>query len=1359
MISAKDESAARKGLIMSFWKRMFGGKDQDISNAGSDGAAAIPPGHTPPSTAGAVNPLMRSPDKSSGPAAVSKSDPLSAAKDRVVRVFVSSTFKDMIEDRNELMAQVWPALRRVCRGRSVEFVEVDLRWGVTEEQSQRKDTLRHCLAEIKRCRPYFIGLLGERYGWTPGQEAYSQALLDEEDWLKDEVAKHSVTELEILHGVLRDPEMAKRSFFYFRDPQYAASKGGDYLPEDTVRPTRQDALKQKVKAVCVAKRIPLRENYADPRALAALVLNDLTAAIDAEFPPDQVPDVWSREDRDHEAYAKSRRTDFYVGRDAYFNQLDTYADNGAQGCGLTVLGASGGGKSALLANWVARRRQAHPGDFVFQHYIGSSAMSAGHLALMRRLMVAIVRWCGADDPAGPRGLEEEEKKIPAKAEEIVKVFPDYLSRLTAEARRKGVGAVLALDALNQLEDRERGRLLAWVPHRLPGDLRLVVSTLPGDTLDALQPRGWPALIVEPLMAEERVRLIARYLTHFAQGLSDARAKKIAAVPAASNPLYIKTLLDDLRATGDHLKLDEQIDDYLRAADIPALFDKILSRFERDYERDRPGLVREALSLLWTARRGLTEPELLEALKPEDKASLPAALWSPVRCALEDGLVDRDVVLAFAHEHLRTAVERRYTAKPETVRALRLLLADLFEARPVDARQADELPWLLRQTEARDRLRACLLDIDRFLFMHMRNENELLGYWVWLKEERGMGQPYLQAFQQWAEDKEESASVSYAANQLALFLADGADLHADAEPLMRHALKIDETSGGENHPRVANCLSNLAALLLETNRFAEAEPLMRRALKIDETSFGENHPKVAIRLNNLAVLLKATDRLAEAEPLMRRALKINETSGSENHPRVAIDLNNLAQLLKATNRLADAEPLMWRALKISEQSYGENHPNVATQLSNLSVLLQETDRLAEAEPLIRRALKIDETSFGENHPKVAIRLNNLAQLLQATNRLADAEPLMRRALGIDERSYGENHPKVAIRLNNLAQLLQATNRFAEAEPLIRRALKISEQSYGENHPNVAINLNNLAALLQETNRLAEAEPLMRRALKIDETSYGENHPNVAIRLNNLAQLLQATNRLAEAEPLMRRALGICETSLGSEHPNVATQLNNLAALLKATDRLAEAEPLMRRALGIDERSYGENHPDVAIDLNNLAALLKATDRLAEAEPLMRRALKIDETSYGENHPSVSRDLANQVVLLLDTNRRADAEPLMRRMVEIFLKFTRATGHPHPHLQATVGNYASLLRAMGKPEDEIRGTLADLAGRYGMTLGGAGGKPGTDPSPKLRAVLEEIMRDQTKLQEIAARLRRDDPALFQELLAFIQSQQRK
>ena len=46
------------------------------------------------------------------------------------------TGRDMIEDRNELMAQVWPAPRRLCRWPAVEFVEVDLRWGITAAQAE-----------------------------------------------------------------------------------------------------------------------------------------------------------------------------------------------------------------------------------------------------------------------------------------------------------------------------------------------------------------------------------------------------------------------------------------------------------------------------------------------------------------------------------------------------------------------------------------------------------------------------------------------------------------------------------------------------------------------------------------------------------------------------------------------------------------------------------------------------------------------------------------------------------------------------------------------------------------------------------------------------------------------------------------------------------------------------------------------------------------------------------------------------------------------------------------------------------------------------------------------------------------------
>lgn len=74
------------------------------------------------------------------------------------------------------MTHCWPELRKFYAKRYVELTEVDLRWGISEEQSTRKETLKLYLDEISACRPYFIGLLGERYGWVPGDEAFTADL-------------------------------------------------------------------------------------------------------------------------------------------------------------------------------------------------------------------------------------------------------------------------------------------------------------------------------------------------------------------------------------------------------------------------------------------------------------------------------------------------------------------------------------------------------------------------------------------------------------------------------------------------------------------------------------------------------------------------------------------------------------------------------------------------------------------------------------------------------------------------------------------------------------------------------------------------------------------------------------------------------------------------------------------------------------------------------------------------------------------------------------------------------------------------------------------------------------------------------
>ena len=79
-----------------------------------------------------------------------------ALKTGRIRVFVSSAFRDMGAERDELAKRVFPRLRKLCETRGLTWSDVDLRWGVTEEAVTADKTAEICLREVDRCRPFFI---------------------------------------------------------------------------------------------------------------------------------------------------------------------------------------------------------------------------------------------------------------------------------------------------------------------------------------------------------------------------------------------------------------------------------------------------------------------------------------------------------------------------------------------------------------------------------------------------------------------------------------------------------------------------------------------------------------------------------------------------------------------------------------------------------------------------------------------------------------------------------------------------------------------------------------------------------------------------------------------------------------------------------------------------------------------------------------------------------------------------------------------------------------------------------------------------------------------------------------------------
>ena len=627
---------------------------------------------------------------------------------RIIRIFVSSTFKDMKDEREELIKRVFPRLRKICEERGVTWGAVDLRWGITDEQFADGKAVQMCLEQVGECGPFFIGILGERYGFIP--DSLPDELLAQEPWLKEQSGK-SVTELEIMRGALNDPGAAKHAYFYFRDPAYLDSLQEVSEPDN---PGKMASLKSRIRQ----SGLPVRENYANPKVLGTLVYDDFVQVIDQLFPSGSEFDPLDRDRLDHEIYAYSK-TKVYIGRKEYYDRLDQHVHDNSQP--LIILGESGSGKSALLANWAAKLARENSQHLVISHFIGATPYSADWSAMLMRIMGELkLRF---------RITEE----IPGDQAKLKAGFANWLHIASSAAGRENIKVILILDALNQLDDRDQAPDLVWLPPYIPENIRLILSTLPGRSLENLKKRNWPAMSVDPLSDPERTELMKRYLKQYQKELSQVRENRIIASEQTRNPLFLRSLLEELRIFGVHQHLDRAIEHYISSNSIPDLYKKVLKRLEADYEREWPNLVEDTMTLIWASRRGLSEEELFDLLGAAGNR-LPHSQWIQFYSAVESLFVGRYDLIEFAHDYIRQAIRDRYLEKLSDQLNAHMRLVDYFSNRNIDPRKVSELPWQLIEAKCWNQLAGLLSDLEFFRAAWEENQFEVKAYWAKIETE-------------------------------------------------------------------------------------------------------------------------------------------------------------------------------------------------------------------------------------------------------------------------------------------------------------------------------------------------------------------------------------------------------------------------------------------------------------------------------------------------------------------------------------------------------------------------------------------------------------------------------------------------
>ena len=666
---------------------------------------------------------------------------------RTFRIFISSTFSDLKAERNALQDRVFPRLRTLATTHGCRFQAIDLRWGVSEEAALDQQTMKICLGEIERCRktsprPNFLILLGDRYGWRPlpyeipadefekilhqtdvedqlllkqwyrrddnavpsiycllprsdefveyanweqvenrlrrvFQNAVEELKLPEEARLKFSA---SATEQEIMAGALKVTDASEHVFGFFRKINGLPEdeSGWDYREQDRANTQKQDDLKDKLRGLLPGN---IHEYTADWQSdqislehldqLCEDVYANLSRVILDEVNRLDNIEPLDKEINAHTAFAEER-IKVFIGREDVLSEIDSYIHTG-EPHPLVIWGASGSGKTALIARAVEGAKTA-TGDVICR-FIGATPEPSNIRALLESLCQQITRQ-----------YDPQDKKIPTEYKDLIQDFPKRLALARPEKP-----LVIFLDALDQLSDSENARKLTWLPANLPPNVRLIVSTLPGECLQALEGKVPESnrIQVNPMSIEEGNAILAKWLHTIGRTLQEAQKNLVMENFSRQGfPLYLKLAFEEARQwkSYDKVGLNE---------DIPGVLNDLFERLSLESNHGAV-LVSRSLGYLSAAKNGLTEDELLDVLSSDTEEmsdfqrrspkspkldQLPAVIWSRIYFDLEPYLSEKSAddtfLLGFYHRQMAEVAQSKFLSKIHHTR-----LADYFTKKPL-----------------------------------------------------------------------------------------------------------------------------------------------------------------------------------------------------------------------------------------------------------------------------------------------------------------------------------------------------------------------------------------------------------------------------------------------------------------------------------------------------------------------------------------------------------------------------------------------------------------------------------------------------------------------------------------------------
>lgn len=596
---------------------------------------------------------------------------------RKVRVFISSTFSDMQNERNIIVHSVFPRLRKAFSAKLIDITEVDLRWGIPEEDSENSRILEICIGEVLHCSPFFVGMIGDRYGSIASDDAVNSLPPAYKQALGGEIPPGlSITELEMRAGVFV-PRNIDFSCFLIKQ---------NVLHNPGVQPEVSNLISHIDSAYKML-------SYSCDNEFEDLLYRNLYDYVSKVIPDDlKLP----YDDNSYLSHLKILKNNNYryIPDNYFVANLERKINQ--HRC-LYVYGQKGTGKSACMSYLIKEEGLTRDGR-VFFHYATAGNQSVRLDNAMLRLRKYLQAEFG--------GASAEEDNYSA----VVEI-------LRSDAVDKRV--VLFFDALDHIDDVTAIYKLFALANLNPN-----VHVVCSGTKEYSRIMNDQVATMSPLTADQILQIVNGTLAQFGKKLSRQMKQDIMKKELCSNPLFLRALLSQLVMYGTYATFDTFFYQLLASENFAQLFSVVVSRIkhyftERGIDSEQVLL---ALALIAYSDNGVKESELQDILN-----LLPVAK-SVFLAAIDLFTIEDNGLIRFNHDLILSTTER---ILKDTGKRYDEIVAELFIGyfanHDDDWRKYSELPYQYRKLGRMTELRQQVSDPNCFLYLYRNEYHTLIGY--------------------------------------------------------------------------------------------------------------------------------------------------------------------------------------------------------------------------------------------------------------------------------------------------------------------------------------------------------------------------------------------------------------------------------------------------------------------------------------------------------------------------------------------------------------------------------------------------------------------------------------------------------